>query len=130
MTVDEHIKYWIESAKHDLETANTLFESHKYDWCLFIGHLVLEKALKAAFVKNNSGKIPPKIHNLVRLAELARIELNDEQLVFLDEVNDFNLEVRYPDFRNEFHNLCTNEFTEHYFSRIKEFYKWLISRIQ
>ncbi len=37
------INYWTESAKHDLDVAETLFDSGKYDRCLFIAHLVLEK---------------------------------------------------------------------------------------
>ncbi len=71
MTQEEHIKYWLDSADHDFETANTLFSSGKYDWCLFICHLVLEKLIKAFYVKNNDNKIPPKTHNLVRLVQLA-----------------------------------------------------------
>lgn len=51
MTKEEHINYWLESAEHDLETSDTLFQADKYDWSLFIGHLVLEKLLKAVFLK-------------------------------------------------------------------------------
>ncbi len=29
MTQEEHIKYWLDSADHDLDTANTLFSSGK-----------------------------------------------------------------------------------------------------
>jgi len=72
------------------------FPNKKFDWCLFIAHLVLEKTLKAYFVKQYN-KLPPKIHNLVRLAEISGIELTEEQKLFLDEVNDFNFEIRYPD---------------------------------
>ena len=97
MTQEEHINYWLESAWHDYEVSESLFKSGKYDWCLFITHLVLEKTLKAVFVKNNQNKIPPKIHNLVRLAELSLLNLNEKQRIFLDEGNDFNLEVRYPE---------------------------------
>ena len=53
MTQEEHINYWLESAWHDYEVSESLFKSGKYDWCLFITHLVLEKTLKAVFVKNN-----------------------------------------------------------------------------
>lgn len=49
MKQEEHIKYWLKSAEHDLESAETLFENRRYDWCLFLGHLVLEKVLKAFF---------------------------------------------------------------------------------
>jgi len=130
MTKEEHIAYWIQSAEHDLIAAESLFNSAKYDWCLFIGHLVLEKTLKAIFVQFNENKVPPKIHNLVKLAELSSIQLTDEQKIFLDEVNDFNLETRYPDYKLEFYQRCTKEFTLNYFSKIKENFTWLRSRLK
>jgi len=57
---EEHIQFRIESAAHDLDTAESLFAAGKYDWCLFLGHLVLEKTLKAILAKKQSEKIPPK----------------------------------------------------------------------
>ena len=129
MTQEEHIKYWLDSADHDFETANTLFSSGKYDWCLFICHLVLEKLIKAFYVKNNDNKIPPKTHNLVRLVQLAQMELEENHLLFLDEVNDFNIEVRYPEYKNEFYKTCTKDFTEDYFNKVKEFYQWQKSQL-
>ena len=53
MTTKEHIAYWCESAQHDLEAAESMFESARYDWCLFVGHLALEKMIKAIFVNRN-----------------------------------------------------------------------------
>jgi HEPN domain-containing protein len=129
MTQEEHIRYWLDSAEHDLETSNTLFESSKYDWSLFIGHLVLEKLLKAVFVKNNDNKIPPKLHNLVRLSELSLIELDEDKKIILDKINDFNLEVRYPEYKNELYKTCTKEFAEENINYIKELYQWLKSQI-
>ena len=41
----KHVAYWVDSADHDLEVAESLFKNEKYDWCLFIAHLVLEKML-------------------------------------------------------------------------------------
>ncbi len=129
MTKEEHITYWIEGAEHDLETAESLFQSEKYDWGLFLAHLVLEKCLKALYAATNENTVPPRIHNLVRLAELSSLGVNEEQRIFLDEVNDFNLEVRYPDYRQEFYKRCTREYAEPYFDRIKEFFEWLKSQI-
>jgi len=97
MKIEDHIKYWLDSADNDLDAAKSLFLSEKYDWCLFIGHLVLEKILKAFYVLNNKNEIPPKTHNLLKIAEAVDINLSKEQIVFLDEINDFNLEVRYPE---------------------------------
>lgn len=130
MTIEEHINYWIESAEHDFATSETLFESGKYDWALYMGHLVLEKTIKALFVKNNDNKIPPKVHNLVLLSELANFKINDETKFFLDRVNDFNLEVRYPEYKNEFYKLCTKEFAEENLTKIKETYNWIKSQLK
>jgi HEPN domain-containing protein len=130
MNVDEHISYWLDSAEHDLETAESLFTSGKYDWCLFLAHLVLEKALKAVYVRENDNRLPPKTHNLVKLAEETKLELTEEQKFFFDEVSDFNIEVRYPAYRQELYKVCTRALTEDYFTRIKELYRWIRSQIR
>ncbi len=130
MEIEEHIKYWLDSAENDLGAAESLFASAKYDWCLFIGHLVLEKAIKAVFVANHENKIPPKMHNLVKLAEDSFLNLTKPQKLFLDKVNDFNLEVRYPEYHREFYKLCTKEYAEEYLIKIKDFHQWLRSQIK
>ncbi|NOY69051.1 MAG: HEPN domain-containing protein [Deltaproteobacteria bacterium] len=130
MKIEDHIQYWLDSADNDLDAAKSLFLSKKYDWCLFIGHLVLEKILKAFYVLNNENKIPPKTHNLLKIVRAADVSLSKEQIIFLDEVNDFNLEVRYPEYKREFYKICTREFAEKYFQKIEEFASWLKSRIK
>lgn len=129
MTKDEHIKYWLESAQYDFETAQNLFQNKKFNWALFIGHLVLEKALKAKYVQDNN-EMPPKLHDLVRLAEFTKISLTDDQRIFLDEVNEFNIEARYPDYKQSFYKKCSEQYAANYFEKIKEFYTWLISQLK
>lgn len=129
MNVQEHIDYWLISAVHDLDVAEILFQNQKYDWCLFIGHLVLEKVLKAFYVRDNQ-ESPPWIHNLVRLAEHTKLPLMEAQRHFLADVNDFNIEARYPDIKQRFYQTCTREFTEEQFSKIKEMYQWLLSQMR
>jgi HEPN domain-containing protein len=55
----------------------------------------MEKMLKACLCKN-LGKTPPKVHNLLNLADMAGIKLDNSQKVVLTEINEFNLEGRYP----------------------------------
>jgi HEPN domain-containing protein len=127
MTKEEHIKYWRESSQHDIESSESIFSSGRYEWCLFVGHLALEKILKAIYVDRNDNNIPPKIHNLVRLAELSGIELCEEQKFSLDRINDFNIQTRYPDYMLEFYKRCNAEYTTAHFARIKECYTWFKS---
>ena len=48
------VKYWFESSDNDYETMKVLYNNNKNTWCLFIGHLVIEKILKGLYAKNNS----------------------------------------------------------------------------
>lgn len=123
-----YIDYWLESAAHDLDVAETLFQNKKYDWCLFIGHLVIEKVLKAHYTKH-TGEFPPRIHNLLKLAEETPLPLTDEQKILLSDINRFNIETRYPDYKKTFYKLCTKEFTEEYLAKIKEMHAWLLLQI-
>lgn len=59
--------------------------------------------------------MPPRIHNLVKLVERTTVPLSEELKVFLDEVTDFNLEVRYPGYKKEFQRKCTRELCENVF---------------
>jgi len=130
VTINEHIKHWIDSAENDLETANILFNSRRYDWCLFISHLVVEKALKAVFVLNNDNKIPPKTHNLLKLAKKSSLPLSIDQKLLFKEIQGFNIEARYPQYKQEFYKQCTSDLTLDYLNKIKDVFKWLKSHIE
>ena len=129
MNIEQHIKFWVDSADHDLDAAESLFNAGKFDWCLFLGHLVLEKALKAVYVRDNANEMPPRIHNLVKLAEATELKLDEDIKLFLDEITDFNLEVRYPDYKKEFYKKCTRTFCEEKLVRIKDFLQWIKKNI-
>ncbi len=129
MTLQEHINYWIESAENDLIAANHLFDMGNYNWCLYIGHLVLEKAIKANYLKSSNNSIPPKLHNLSRLSELSNLAPDSDTEKFLVIANKFHLEGRYPEYKNEFYKTCTKEFAELNFNKIKEVYEWLKSQL-
>ena len=121
----EKIKiHWIETSDDDFKTMNKLFESKSYNWALFVGHISVEKLLKALYVKV-LGKHAPAIHNLYRLAELCETELSDEYSDWLDTITSFNINARYDDYRKEFYNLCTREYTESWIGKMKELRKWI-----
>ena len=128
MNIQNQIKYWLDSAENDCPVAESLFNNGHYAWCLFIGHLLLEKLLKAIYVRDNQ-KIPPRTHDLVKLTKSTKLELTKNQEEFLFIVNDFNLEARYPDEKLEFYKLCTKKFARKNFEKIKVMYQWLKSQI-
>jgi len=128
MEKQDFIDYWIKSSKHDLSVSESLFNSKHFDYCLFIAHLSLEKLLKALWVKNNIENNPPKTHNLVYLAKNSYLDLNDEQLKFLQFVNTFNIGTRYPDYKFRIYQMCNEKFTQENLYKIKEYHKWLMKK--
>ncbi len=100
------INYWIESSDKDFKTMNDLYETKNYSWSLFMGHLVIEKLLKALFVKKK-GEYPPLIHDLRRICEKSGIEIDMPQQIILDSISRFNINARYDDYKQSFYLLCT-----------------------
>lgn len=129
MTKDEIAAYWIRASDVDFHAMESLFKNGHYMWSLFVGHLVIEKLLKAYLVKYGSSEIP-YIHDLVKIAEKADILLTERQKDFLDEVTTFNIKARYPDYKNRFYGKATKEFTKRYIIKIKEFRQWLLKKIK
>jgi len=93
--ISQQIAYWRTGAGEDWEVARQLVDSGKTRHGLFFAHLALEKLLKAHICKH-TGKLAPKLHNLVRLAEMSELKLGAEHVDVLAEMNEFNLEGRYP----------------------------------
>jgi len=116
--IDKIVKHWIDTSEEDYQTMLSLYASKSYGWSLFLGHISVEKLLKAVYV-NKCRKHAPFLHNLYRLAELSDIEITDEQSDWLDKVTSFNLNARYDDYKREFYSLCTPEFTSEWIEKIK-----------
>jgi HEPN domain-containing protein len=124
MKKEELLKYWIDSSDKDFYAMIHLLEKGDFTWSLFIGHIVIEKLLKAWHVQNISNT-PPFIHDLVRLAEKSNLPLDEEQKDILDTISAFNLRARYDDYKMEFHRKCSRQFTEKWVDHIKEFREWI-----
>lgn len=129
MTKEEHIRYWLDEAEDDWKAAQANFENGKFHWALFIGHLALEKSLKAFWVKNNAANFPLPIHNLVRLAETAHYPLTPSEETLLLEVNKFNIAARYPDYKREFKKRCTRSFADTQLKRMEEFRQCILKKL-
>jgi HEPN domain-containing protein len=118
------IQYWLESSDDDFETMEAMYKSKRYNWTLFVGHLMIEKLLKAYYVKVNED-FPPFMHNLLRLAEKSGFELNEENKLFFITVTAFNINARYDDYKMSFQKKCTPEFTDQWIEKLKEKRLWI-----
>ncbi|MFH7320147.1 HEPN domain-containing protein [Desulfurivibrio sp. D14AmB] len=124
MTKDEHVAYWLTETAKDIAVMESLFASGHYTWALFVGHLTLEKVLKAVYARRVDVQVP-RIHHLLKIARDCKLSLTDDQQDFLLEVTTYNLKARYPDYKQSFARKATREFTATRIERIKEMQQWL-----
>ncbi len=120
------MNYWFESSDSDYDTMQVLYNNKKNTWCLFIGHLVIEKILKGLYAKcNPENPIAPKVHNLILLSQKANLNVPEEIRKKIQVINTFNISARYDDYKKSFNEKCTNEYTSEQIQNIKEVREWL-----
>ena len=118
------IAYWEEHSDYDIVTARHMFETRRYPYCLFLCHLSTEKILKAILVKQTK-KPAPYTHNLIDLAKKSGIDFMETQRMLLADLTEFNLEARYPEWKNDFYKRATKNYTEKYYKETVTLQKWL-----
>lgn len=123
--ISKQITYWRESAREDWEVAIELVGNNRSRHGLFFAHLALEKVLKAHVCKETHD-LAPKIHNLISLSRLAKINLLPEQFDILTDMNPFNIEGRYPD---SLETPPTMEEAQAFMKRAEEVFIWLMNQL-
>lgn len=122
------MEYWINSSEEDYNVMKYLYSGNKNSYCLFFGHLVIEKLLKGLYAKNNEeNPYTIKSHNLLALAEKCNLDLTNEQVEKLQIITQFNISARYDDYKETFNRKCTDEYTIEQIKNIEEVRTWLKS---
>lgn len=94
--IEKQVTYWRNSAEEDWLVGLDLVSQNRVRHGLFFIHLAFEKILKA-HVCRRIQDIAPRLHNLIRLAEMAGIELDQHQQNILADISVFSIQGRYPD---------------------------------
>ena len=129
MTKPEYIEYWKLTAEKDWVAVEHLFEKGDYLHALFFAHLVLEKLLKAHYVQDNMSDFPPKTHNLLLLSSQTTLTPSVDQLRLLSQVNQFQLDGRYPDYKLTMFKIATKSYTNILLQDIELLKTWLNSKL-
>lgn len=124
--VQGQIEYWRGLVEKDLTIAeNLITRDGETAYGLFFVHMALEKIIKAHVVKQTRA-FPPRKHNLKFLAELANLNLSQEQADFCGKINAYNIEARYP---GVFAENLTVEKASQYLEYAKELIAWLKTQL-
>ena len=102
MNLNKKAKYWFDLATEDIEVARVLLGGEKMLYAVFMCHLSIEKGLKAVIANTAADILPPKTHDLVKLAKQSGIysKMDDSQKDFLEVLLPLNIEARYPSYKD------------------------------
>lgn len=121
MNKNDYIKYW--------KRVNLLFKNRDFVFALFCAHLTLEKLIKAHWVKDNVGNHPPKIHNLVYLISKTKLQASENEMAFLEQLNLFQIEGRYPDYRNNLYKVYSAAKSKVILAKTNSIRQWLTKNL-
>lgn len=122
----ERIKYWIDIANYDMETAEAMLHSKRYLYVGFMCHQAIEKMLKAYF-SSISDDIPPYTHNLKQLAVKTGLydKLSSESILTINTLLPLNVEARYPTYKEQLLKSLTYERCVEIIDRTVKLKKWI-----
>ena len=129
--MSERTEYWLELCDDDLLTAKMLFKTKRYLHMGFFCHMIAEKALKAV-IAHKTGEVPPRIHDLDRLAFLGGIseDLSEEHLMLLDKLTPLQIEARYPEYKKRIMHTLTPTVCKQLLQQSEELLCWIKQQLE
>ena len=118
MNKQDNISFWLRSGNENWDAATLLMQGGKNVEALFMFCLAVEKYIKANWVNDNIDNIPPRIHDLQSIYSQTDLDFEPELVDFLDTINRWNIEGRYPDFKFSLYKLATAEYTKKQFQKL------------
>ncbi|MBI5195383.1 MAG: HEPN domain-containing protein [Nitrospirae bacterium] len=118
------VDYWVNLSKYDIKTADAMFKSRRYLYVLFTCQQAVEKILKALVTKSTK-QFPPKTHDLLKLAELSKIDIDEPKKEFLSKLSFYYIETRYPQEIDRISKDINRKMTLEYLKNTKVLLRWL-----
>jgi HEPN domain-containing protein len=120
----KEVKNWLDSATYDLATAESMFQTGRYIYTIFMCQLAIEKTFKAK-IEEITGVIPPRSHNLRYLCELAGLKPPQQIFEFISKLNDVSIAARYPEDFDQLYKSYDKKTAGIYLLKAKEAFEWI-----
>jgi HEPN domain-containing protein len=130
--MDKRAEYWLSLADYDIVTARAMLQTGRYLYVGFMCHQTIEKSLKAIIALGcEEGQIPPKIHDLSKLAIRAGVleEMTEQQQDFIENLNPMNIEARYPEYKERLASMLSKELCMTLITETEEMLLWIKARL-
>ena len=124
LSMRKETRNWLKMAEYDITTAEHMLTSGRYVYVVFMCHLSIEKMMKA-IVSEETGKTPPKTHNLLYLLKLGKVAPPQSLHDFISVINNASIPTRYPEDFDKLIEVYPEEISRNYLKKTQEVLKWL-----
>ena len=126
----DKVEYWLEICDDDLKAAKAMHNSKNFLWTGFICHIIAEKALKAA-IANITNEVPPKTHDLPKLASKTEIfgDMSQDFKDLLNKLTPLQIEARYPEYKEKITALLTDDYCGKLLEETEGFLCWIKEKL-
>jgi HEPN domain-containing protein len=130
MTKEDKVKHWVKLSDENLRVAKDLLKSKHLLQTGFFCHLTIETIFKAYFTQIKD-ELPPYIHKLARLAQQADFfdDMSDAHKDFIYKLDPFNIEARYPEYKNMLAKSLNFQICENLLQQTQELQLWTKEKI-
>lgn len=122
--MNEDLLPWLRFAESDMASAEALHRSGEDLNAIFHLQQATEKTLKALYIKQNSA-LPPRLHDLHKLAKECRLALSPEQKLLLDDLTGSYTGSRYPETWGKLPEDVAPDEAERLMTLTKDLLQWL-----
>jgi len=119
---------WLSIARDDAKAAAALAAMELWGLAVHACQQAIEKSIKALIVENTD-KPPPRLHDLVKLADMAGLHLSAEQGVKFAELTYLYIGARYPDIEDGDMSAMAEDEVRAYLTFAKETCEWTRAEI-
>jgi HEPN domain-containing protein len=130
MTDEEKYDYWLDIAQYDLVTAESMLNSGRWLYVVFMCQQAIEKLLKGLYILYMK-ESPPRTHDLNLLLDKFSDKLSEpcsaENTELFAQLSAFYLNNRYPEYKDKLSAAVTEERAKQVFTKSQEAYKWLLT---
>ncbi len=130
MNADKKFKYWLETAKYDLETAEVMQETGRWLYVMFMCQQAIEKLVKGLYVLYLDDE-PPRTHNInfliTKLENDMQILFSEEKKLLFQKLTAHYINGRYPEYRENIGLNLNKTTTGNILKETKDVFTWLLT---
>ena len=131
MANKDRAEKWLAIVAEDMSVAEDLYKTGHWLYVGFMCHQVVEKTLKCYWCVCRDDD-PPYIHDHKKIAQGCGLftKMSEEQIEFLANIRELNIEARYQEMKNAVARKLNCETTADILDKTKQMHAWILERMK